>query len=397
MKKRLLAFLLTAVLCLSLAIPCFAATLSENEAISRRRAYYPFVDESISKLYKLLPSARDAQIDKVFIYSTGDYVTQETIAAKRAESTADYYSAAVFIHLDNYNNDGEYVFFNALSNIDSYAFVKPSQSVFADSVTHDVTYLYNTFITALSEKKESAIGTGVYSFGSEESRFYLLDIDLNDYHNCNYYTGNQELVISGKTDFDYYYTYKDGANYKCFSIVQNGQRFYASVREELYDYYKDAFKNHSLTLKGKYQFTAGDGAAVVKISTLVEGTKETNLLSYLWELNKGTAKNPNFKAYADLNGDGLTISAAQDGLSITINSNPLGASQGSDAYKLSNDLALMYIQKLNSYLGLPDWLYTEMLKTRALDGRQKETFDYVTVTWSYHPDSGINILYRKNN
>ena len=38
-----------------------------------------------------------------------------------------------------------------------------------------------------------------------------------------------------------------------------------------------------------------------------------------------------------------------------------------------------------------------MMGTRALDGRQKEVFDYVTVIWSYHPDSGINILYRKNN
>lgn len=181
------------------------------------------------------------------------------------------------------------------------------------------------------------------------------------------------------------------------SLTKNGERVYASVREDLYDYYKNAFQNHSLTLKGTYEFTAEDGSPVVSVSTLVEGTKETNLRSYLWTVNKGSVKNPNFKAYADLKGDGLVLSAAKDGQSITIDSNPWGAAKGSQAYKLDNDFALLMIKELNSELGLPDWLYTEMMGTRALDGRQKEVFDYVTVIWSYHPDSGINILYRKNN
>lgn len=180
-------------------------------------------------------------------------------------------------------------------------------------------------------------------------------------------------------------------------MTKDGKRFYASVSEDLYDYYKNAFQNHSLTLKGTYKFTAEDGSPVVSVSTLVEGTKETNLRSYLWTVNKGSAKNPNFKAFADLKGDGLVLSASKDGQSITINSNPWGAAKGSQAYRLDNDLALLLIKELHSELGLPDWLYTEMMGTRALDGRQKEVFDYVTVTWSYHPDSGINILYRKNN
>ena len=48
-------------------------------------------------------------------------------------------------------------------------------------------------------------------------------------------------------------------------------------------------------------------------------------------MNKGSVKNPNFKAYADLKGDGLVLSAAKDGQSITIDSNPLGAAKGSQA------------------------------------------------------------------
>lgn len=156
---------------------------------------------------------------------------------------------------------------------------------------------------------------------------------------------NQELIISGKTDFNYFYTYKDVLNYKCFSLTKDGKRFYASVREDLYDYYKNAFQNHSLTLKGTYKFTAEDGSPVVSVSTLVEGTKETNLRSYLWTVNKGSIKNPNFKAYADLKGDGLVLSAAEDGKSITIDSNPWGAAKGSQAYKLDNDFALLMISE----------------------------------------------------
>lgn len=211
------------------------------------------------------------------------------------------------------------------------------------------------------------------------------------------YTKGQEIIISGNTDFNYFYTYEDLSNYKCFSLTKNGQRFYASVREELYDYYKKAFEKHSLTLKGEYQFTAGDGAPVVRIYKLVEGTKETNLSDYLWNLNKGSSKNPNFKAYADLKGDCIILCASKDGSSITIDSNPFGASKKSLAYQLTTDTALVYIKQLNAALGLPDWLYDEMVSTRAIDGRQKETFDYVTVSWSYHPDSGINILYRKKS
>ena len=59
--------------------------------------------------------------------------------------------------------------------------------------------------------------------------------------------------------------------------------------------------------------------------------------------------------------------------------------------------ALFLVENLNADLDLPDWLYTEITETRAVDGRQKEVFDYVTVTWSYSVDSGLNIVYRKNS
>lgn len=430
MKKKILALLLTVALCLSLAIPCFAASLSESEVLSRKRAYYPFINESIKKLYEIRPVTKNSKIDRIFANSNNDYPTSDIIESKRSDFSESTLPVSIFLQL-TYEGQ-EYIFINALSNDDDeYEIGQYSHSLFADVYSRDVTKSYATLIDVASGSDtylKEKIGDGIYIFNGASGDRYLLDIDLNDYQSCGYsisdpdcskpivdsstsqteshpietpveqYTKNQEIIISGKADFGYYYTYKDGSiNYKCFSLTKNGQRFYAAVQEYLYDYYKSAFQNRSLTLKGEYQFTAGDGAPVVDVSNLVEGSKETNLRSYLWTLNKGSSKNPNFKAYADLKGDGLILSAANDGQSITINSNPWGASSKSLAYRDSLLFAQLMIKNLNTDLGLPDWLYTEIMETRAVDGRQKEIFDYVTVTWSFSVDSGLNIVYRKNN
>lgn len=63
------------------------------------------------------------------------------------------------------------------------------------------------------------------------------------------------VSYSGHTDFGYYYTYtvKD-VNYKCFSVVSaDGQRYYASVKESLYEYFKGAFANQDITFRGAVQ------------------------------------------------------------------------------------------------------------------------------------------------
>lgn len=73
------------------------------------------------------------------------------------------------------------------------------------------------------------------------------------------------VSYSGHTDFGYYYTYtvKD-VNYKCFSVVSaDGQRYYASVKESLYEYFKGAFANQDITFRGAVQSIAGDGAPVI--------------------------------------------------------------------------------------------------------------------------------------
>lgn len=60
------------------------------------------------------------------------------------------------------------------------------------------------------------------------------------------------------------------------------------------------------------------------------------------------------------------------------------------------DPATRNIKLMNELLVLPDWVYEEMMATKAIDGRQKETFDNVTVTWSYSPNQGLEVVYRLN-
>lgn len=88
------------------------------------------------------------------------------------------------------------------------------------------------------------------------------------------------------------------------------------------------------------------------------------------------------------------ITVADDSSYLTIDTNPYNQ-KGGDSRLI--EAGLDHIETLNKALGLPDWLYEEMLKTRALDGRQKESFDNVTVTWSYHPDQGMEVIYRSNH
>jgi len=59
------------------------------------------------------------------------------------------------------------------------------------------------------------------------------------------------------------------------------------------------------------------------------------------------------------------------------------------------DNALEAIQHANKELGFPDSVYSRMLRTNALMGRQSEENDKYVVSWTYHPDDGLVVTYRK--
>lgn len=214
------------------------------------------------------------------------------------------------------------------------------------------------------------------------------------------YSAGQYVEFSGHTDFDYYYTYTVGStqkvNYKCFSVVNDGVRTYAAVKEDLYEYYRAAFADKDVMFKGSYHETAGDGSNVILPIWEVnrEDGKNTvyKLENYVAPLLYKEGETPNFKLFGELYDAGVVVSVSSDGSSMTIDTNPLNI-KNSFIFKYD---AIDRIKLTNKALGLPEWLYEEMGNTRAVDGRQKEIFDHVTVTWTFAPSQGLEVMYRAN-
>ena len=57
--------------------------------------------------------------------------------------------------------------------------------------------------------------------------------------------------------------------------------------------------------------------------------------------------------------------------------------------------ALEAIKYANKQLGFNGFLYSKMMETTALMGRQSEENDKYKVSWTYHPDEGLEVTYEK--
>lgn len=82
---------------------------------------------------------------------------------------------------------------------------------------------------------------------------------------------------------------------------------------------------------------------------------------------------------------------ASDGSWMKIDTNPYDIDDyyDSDAYHK--------IESINSELGFSSSVYKQMGETRALDGRQSASCDNYEVSWTYHPDQGMEVLYSIKN
>lgn len=82
-------------------------------------------------------------------------------------------------------------------------------------------------------------------------------------------------------------------------------------------------------------------------------------------------------------------SVASDGSYMTIDTNPDNEEEHIDF------AAYTALKNINAALGFSDALLEKMNQTRALDGRQSDENGKVKVSWSYHPDKGLEVLYEK--
>ena len=101
---------------------------------------------------------------------------------------------------------------------------------------------------------------------------------------------------------------------------------------------------------------------------------------------------PDLKAVYNSECSSVWATVGSDGDYLRIDTNPYDLDDNGVAYIEAYDA----IEVVNEKLGLPDSLFTEMGETRGMDGVQQRTFSDqgLTVTWKYHPDTGLEVTYR---
>lgn len=80
---------------------------------------------------------------------------------------------------------------------------------------------------------------------------------------------------------------------------------------------------------------------------------------------------------------------ASDGSYIKVDTNP------SDIKDYYNADYSQTVKDINKALGFSDSLWEKMGQTRALDGTLTDENDDFTVSWSYHPNKGMSVIYER--
>ena len=116
----------------------------------------------------------------------------------------------------------------------------------------------------------------------------------------------------------------------------------------------------------------------VIIIIVVKNTSGINLKKIY---NKVLDKNSSYSKY---------ITLASDNSYIEVDTNPYNTDDyySADAWEL--------VTELNKELGFPESLENKMSHTRSIDGKQSEKNKNIEVTWTYHPDNGLEVQYTKS-
>lgn len=111
------------------------------------------------------------------------------------------------------------------------------------------------------------------------------------------------------------------------------------------------------------------------------------------DLNVTVKSSPDFKEIYNKYCKSTWATVGSDGSYLKIDTNPYNIDEYSD-YE-----ALAAIFLVNDELELPESLGDSMMSTVALMGRLTETFEEqgVIVSWSYHPDNGLEVSYKEIN
>jgi hypothetical protein len=115
------------------------------------------------------------------------------------------------------------------------------------------------------------------------------------------------------------------------------------------------------------------------------------------ETIKVTVKsNVNFEKLYDDYCNSTWATLGSDKSYLSLDTNPYNYEDGDYRY---SSTVLDAVKKIHKALNLPDSLYEDMMQTSWGMGKQEETFENigVKVTWTYHPDKGMEVTYKLIN
>lgn len=150
----------------------------------------------------------------------------------------------------------------------------------------------------------------------------------------------------------------------------------------------------------KVGFAVDDGAQNTntkkkKMTLVIAAAAVAAVIIILIAVSGGTGKKDFHELYSDIAGmSWCTIPS--DGSYMKIDTNPWDTD--------SDDLTLVdyesyimpaneAIERINKELGFSDALLEKMNTTTWSQGRQTDSNDKYTVTWTYHPDKGLEVMY----
>lgn len=121
-----------------------------------------------------------------------------------------------------------------------------------------------------------------------------------------------------------------------------------------------------------------DNLVVRGIAAIIAAIALVMLFSFL---------NPDLKSVGDKYKNEVFCIVADDRSYIEIDTDPF------DIGNHITDGSIEAIKDINKQLGLPESVYAQMEGTRALDGTQTYEKDGISVSWTFHPDSGLEVIY----
>lgn len=98
---------------------------------------------------------------------------------------------------------------------------------------------------------------------------------------------------------------------------------------------------------------------------------------------------PSFTALYNGYLDSKYAEVADDDSWLRIDTNPY------DIDDYNSDDAINQLEVAIEKLKLPSTLAEEMYETRAMDGRQVKNYNGISVSWTYHPSQGLEVLFTK--